>query len=502
MDFLKAEIARKRKLLQEQSIVGPEKKFFKRSELIKKEEDDYWDRQRVLKGKHQDDEDEATSSTTLLTSVVKDDGEEERILNRKEVVRRLRERNEPISLFAENEIMAYKRLKQLELLEPEHNRGLRNDYQAAMDKVDQSYLDELLKSGGVGDDDKKTNANDVKVVETNTSIDEIKVMAATLGRKKDDLKRDSEVVLVFWKFLLELWGKRLNERLDEDKTSTAGKIQSITYTQTQSYLKYLFKQLKTGIQESKSEFAGGQCFAQESCDTFVIGQLIQQGLDKSVNWTMFYPGIVKSQDVKLQEKYETRIRTDFYLSREPISIPANEEMPANILIARGDLDEFCGVIKTDAVNLRCIPDALAYRTQGIKMADRKGTSYVILSFNSSTTITYNDTSATYRVDTLTDDVNVHLVQRKLVFNITGPDDILMTNDLLSNVTLTRVKLFNTQLTSTTGKKSATTPMIVLSIMACLLLLVGIGMLYCAKNGANGNSTNDYLDASTTATNDQ
>lgn len=247
MDILKQEIERKRKQIQDR--VGPERKYFRRDELLNKERDEYNEKQR-----HKQEnsnipivEDEPAASSAF-TSVIINDGEEERILNRKEVIRRLRERGEPVLLFSETEIEAYKRLKQLELLEPELNRGFRNDFQEAMEKVDQAYLDEILKSGGTTSDDKKSNANDVKVTELNANmtIDDIKCLAATLGKKRDDTKQDCDTVLTFLRFLLEMWGKQLNARPDEDKVSTSGKIASATYTQTQSYLKHLFKQLKNG----------------------------------------------------------------------------------------------------------------------------------------------------------------------------------------------------------------------------------------------------------------
>uniref|UniRef100_A0A6P7FD22 Pre-mRNA-splicing factor 18-like n=1 Tax=Diabrotica virgifera virgifera TaxID=50390 RepID=A0A6P7FD22_DIAVI len=41
MDILKAEIARKRKLLEEKELLGTDKKYFKRGELIAKEQEDY-----------------------------------------------------------------------------------------------------------------------------------------------------------------------------------------------------------------------------------------------------------------------------------------------------------------------------------------------------------------------------------------------------------------------------------------------------------------------------
>jgi hypothetical protein len=44
MDFLKAEIERKKRQLQEKQIVGPGKKYFKRGDLIEKERQEYLDR--------------------------------------------------------------------------------------------------------------------------------------------------------------------------------------------------------------------------------------------------------------------------------------------------------------------------------------------------------------------------------------------------------------------------------------------------------------------------
>ena len=68
-------------------------------------------------------------------------------LPRNEIVRRLRERGEPIMLFGELELDAFRRLRQCEITEPEINRGFRNDFQEAMEQVDQAYLEELLASG-------------------------------------------------------------------------------------------------------------------------------------------------------------------------------------------------------------------------------------------------------------------------------------------------------------------------------------------------------------------
>lgn len=44
------------------------------------------------------------------------------ILPRQEVISRLRDRNEPILIFGESELDAFKRLRKCELLEPEVNK--------------------------------------------------------------------------------------------------------------------------------------------------------------------------------------------------------------------------------------------------------------------------------------------------------------------------------------------------------------------------------------------
>ena len=61
-------------------------------------------------------------SVALDFSVLEEDGVAFAVLPREEVIRRLRDRNEPILLFAETEIEAFRRLRKLEISEPEINR--------------------------------------------------------------------------------------------------------------------------------------------------------------------------------------------------------------------------------------------------------------------------------------------------------------------------------------------------------------------------------------------
>lgn len=112
MDALKAmkeEIARKKRQLTEQNLVGPERKYFKREDLIKKEEEEYREKVLGLTADQINVSSLPSGQSGSQNSGAKD-GEEkepERILNRKEVIRRLRERGEPIKLFGESEVSFY-----------------------------------------------------------------------------------------------------------------------------------------------------------------------------------------------------------------------------------------------------------------------------------------------------------------------------------------------------------------------------------------------------------
>ena len=170
MDLLKAELAKKRKLLESKSLGGKEKKFFKREELIQKEEDDYWKRQ-ATKDKERREKNKSNGNDSGDDSDLNEDDQvallakspeemtklkmkkfiadqsgasasgdskdgkqqEERIMPRKDVIKRFRERNEPILLFGESEIDAFRRLRKFEILEPDSSdKGFRNDFQVSI----------------------------------------------------------------------------------------------------------------------------------------------------------------------------------------------------------------------------------------------------------------------------------------------------------------------------------------------------------------------------------
>lgn len=234
MEILKAEIAKKRKQLEEKQLLSNEKKYFKRQELIAKEEEEY--RKKFVNNN------EVLSNTAGITQGDKSDtgSTTQSILPRTEVISRLRDRGEPILLFGETEIDAFKRLRKCELLEPEVNKGLRNDFQEAMEKVDQDYLDELLTSS---DDTKRENKSENNAQDEVISYEEIREMAKKMGR--GDREHDMTVIVHFIQLIIKLWGEQLQNRSAEEKMGTKGKLMGATYTQTQVYLKPLLRKLKT-----------------------------------------------------------------------------------------------------------------------------------------------------------------------------------------------------------------------------------------------------------------
>ncbi|GLH12812.1 Pre-mRNA-splicing factor [Gryllus bimaculatus] len=240
MDVLKAEIERKRKLLADKKILDPSKKFFKRADLVAREKEEYQEKYGLNSSNGKQDL-KHSQSKDCGEETVATDSSDHATLPRREVIRRLRERGEPVFLFGESEVDAFRRLRRSEILEPEVNKGLRNDFQEALEKVDQAFLDEILASQV--QDAEGHSSTDVKVQDDGITYDEIQKMAVNLGKGDRDL--DMNVITLFIQFLLKMWGNQLNSRSAAEKMTVKGKLACATYTQTQVYLKPLVRKLKT-----------------------------------------------------------------------------------------------------------------------------------------------------------------------------------------------------------------------------------------------------------------
>ncbi|KAI0237070.1 Pre-mRNA-splicing factor 18 [Lamellibrachia satsuma] len=247
MDLIKAEIERKKREIESSDVLAPSKKYFKRGDLAAKQTEEYWKKHKkhllINKAKEADNDDSAASSS-------QSGQEEKHRLSRKEVIWRLRERAEPITLFGETEEEAFQRLKKLEMLEPEVDKGFKNDMQTAMDRMERT--------------------TDVKVKDDIISIEEILKSAESLG--KGDTPLDCDVILNFLKLILKKWGDALNSRDVQDKMAFRGKLTSAMHTQTVSYIKPLFRSLKTRVSCSNwVDFVKSGCeksWAEVQADSF------------------------------------------------------------------------------------------------------------------------------------------------------------------------------------------------------------------------------------------
>lgn len=236
MDLLKAEIEKKRKQLEDANILNPNRKFFKRSDLLNKEREEYLKKSTVkIEGLENPVEKQSSGSGDESNSSTS----EKHTLSRKEVIRRLRDRGEPITLFGESELDSFKRLRRSELAEPESNKGFRNDFQEALEKVDQDYLDKLMTNNAP----EKTYTELESMEEAMATYETIQSKAGILGRRRDRTQ-DMEIILQLLQLLLKMWEVQLNARSIKEKASTKGKLALATYNQTQIYLKPLLRKLK------------------------------------------------------------------------------------------------------------------------------------------------------------------------------------------------------------------------------------------------------------------
>ncbi|WAR26013.1 PRP18-like protein [Mya arenaria] len=242
MDFLKAELERKKRQIKENSdIVAPNKKYFKRGDLAAKQEEAYWSKHK----RHISVDSEEAVEDSKTEQKTDEKTQEQVMLHRKEVIRRLREINEPILLFGESEYDAFVRLKKLESMEPDFSKGMgagSNDFKAAMDRVDQEYMEEIMKSAdGEGSAGGKQI---VSVKDDGTTLEDIEKWKQELG--KGDSNKDQEIILRYLKFVLKTWGNDINHvKTESEKRSFKGKLNAAMHQQTVVYMKPMFRKLKT-----------------------------------------------------------------------------------------------------------------------------------------------------------------------------------------------------------------------------------------------------------------
>ncbi|CAF4870812.1 unnamed protein product [Rotaria magnacalcarata] len=252
---LKDEIERKRKNVESMNVLTAEKRCFRRGDLEAKQEEEYWKKYYLKSGNNPN----KASSVDDAHEKAAIPNEKLQLPPRSDVIKKLRERNQPIRLFGESDIDSHRRLRLLETSEPEL-RGQRNDFKAAMDKIDRDYLSVILHADnpssmqgnldGKDDDDDDGEVgppipNQTEEVKEDTGYDLPDIIEQIKTTRKGNRAYDCQVVLNYFKFILKKWSQELNTRDIDEKKSVQGKIETALHTQTCAYMKPLFRKLKT-----------------------------------------------------------------------------------------------------------------------------------------------------------------------------------------------------------------------------------------------------------------
>lgn len=254
MDLIKLEIEKKRKQLEE--LQQSNKKYIKRGDLQEKLAE--INRKQYLNETSTETSlngSEKRSNSEILKAKQLKKEDDIKQLPRNEVIRRLRELNEPIRLFGESDIDSNKRLNILELQDKETN-GMRNDFKVAIEKSEQESLNEIMNSiqDNNGDDGNKIESkHDQEVLDEEVALKEVMELADLVEKDKINNKKDEQrdrsndflLVVKYLKFLIKKWASVLQARSQQEKLSTGGKIDAALQAQSAAYLKPLFRKLKS-----------------------------------------------------------------------------------------------------------------------------------------------------------------------------------------------------------------------------------------------------------------
>jgi len=238
MDFLKAEIERKKRQIAEKNVMQPEKKYFKRGDLAAVQDQEYLEKYGPKTFTVKQPEKKEDSSKVEEVPVIHDDLYP---LPRDEVIRRFRDVLQPILLFGESEDQANLRLRSLEIVGDTDKLSAQNDYREAMKRVDQQYMKALEKDDEDGGEEEK-NVFESKLYFSDKSMEDLLDMATEL--RQGDLKHDDKVIAEWIKFTITMWGNELRSKPEAERISMKVRAEAVTFNQTKAYVKPLIKLLK------------------------------------------------------------------------------------------------------------------------------------------------------------------------------------------------------------------------------------------------------------------
>ncbi|KAI3380956.1 hypothetical protein SNEBB_002553 [Seison nebaliae] len=306
---LKAEIFNKKKSLEKfKGCDIKTKKCFKRSKLIEDEKKRIEEEERKIEEQRELESEKKRLVTSkgfdIISHLQSTESLSEKMMpSRNEVIRRLREKKQPIRLFGETDFESFKRLRTLELTEQDGatNEGL-NDMHHAIEEADNQYLREMgdLANQSSSDDEEDDQAAKKRKVEVNPlspianeleshandsttpsclssheSDDEKKQVKKRRKRRKKQLEQercneiiernddevtfdqlrevfrkanrgncdmDSRALQIFFRFILRKWDQT-NRIRSTTLTQKQLRDEQLRYNQTVQYMDPLFKKL-------------------------------------------------------------------------------------------------------------------------------------------------------------------------------------------------------------------------------------------------------------------
>jgi len=230
MEALKAELAKKR-----EQIANRDRKLANGKGYVKRKDVEEYESAAYLARCNKKVKPAAVEEVKEVVKPVERE-EQAPSLDEPEVLRRLRERGEPIKTFGESALDTYRRLRQLEMIEPHGTKSHQNDFKSAMDKIDKEYLNAMM-SELHGD----ATAKERKVL---PSFQEMKETCREIG--SPDTPRDTMHVLVmtYWKWLFDVWEQTSEEKFEANNRDMSSKLERAKIKQAESYLRPLYKALK------------------------------------------------------------------------------------------------------------------------------------------------------------------------------------------------------------------------------------------------------------------
>ncbi|ORY43416.1 Prp18-domain-containing protein [Rhizoclosmatium globosum] len=241
MDILKQEIERKRKEALDAAPSG-RSKYLKRGEVEKLNNSNFNFNSKKQLELEQLQKDNSTRTSTAANqssaaaivpsadALAAEDSAPR--IPEADLCARFRARGVPIRLFAEEYHQRVQRLKDLESTEERYS--------------DSRLAQDLLEKQADG----LENKEEVKKRELEAELEKVDTRAIGLKLLDKDPEKTRYLIGIYFKKLLLIWERTLNERDDAEKRSTQGRLALATRAQSAEYMKPFFIQLKRGTIES------------------------------------------------------------------------------------------------------------------------------------------------------------------------------------------------------------------------------------------------------------